>query len=313
MTTTAAVELRRFRSSAPSAVTIGTFDGVHRGHQYVIERLIRRAKELRLRSVVVTFHPNPRAVLRPESAPGELSSLPERVSLLESLGVDLVVPLTFDAGLAQLRAAEFTDLLTGDLAMRHLLIGPDFALGNRREGTPERLTEIGGESGFTVELLDALTDGSLDRVSSSAVRRALGAGDVAAAEAMLGRPYSVTGRVARGFRRGREIGFPTANVAVLPPCVIPADGVYVTTAIVGGESHAAATNIGNNPTFDNPDRSVEAYILDFDRDIYDQDLRLLFLQRLRGEERFDSVDALTAQIERDVAETRAVFSARPIG
>ena len=310
MTTTAAVELRRFRSDAQSAVTIGTFDGVHRGHQYVAERLINRAKDRGLRSVVVTFHPNPRAVLRPESATGELSSLPERVSLLESLGVDLVVPLTFDLELAQLRAREFTDLLTQDLGVKHLLIGPDFALGNRREGTPELLTAIGRESGFMVELLDPLTDGSPNRVSSSAIRRTLEAGDVEAAESMLGRPYSVAGRVARGFQRGKKIGFPTANVAVLPPRVVPADGVYITTAIVAGESHAAATNIGSNPTFDNPERTVEAFILDFDRDIYDQDVRLLFLQRLRDEERFDSVSALVAQIERDVAQTRVAFSAR---
>ncbi len=308
MTTTAALELRRFHSDAQSAVTIGTFDGVHRGHQYVVKRLVDRAKERGLRSVVITFHPNPRAVLRPESATGELSSLAERVSLLESLGVDVVAPLTFDLELAQLRAHEFTTLLTHDLGLKHLLIGPDFALGNRREGTPELLSEIGRGAGFSVELLDSLTDGSPNRVSSSAIRRALNTGDVEGAERMLGRPYSVVGRVVRGYGRGREIGFPTANIAVLPPRVVPSDGVYVTTVVVDGEPHPAATNVGNNPTFDNADRTVEAFILDFDRDIYDQDVHLRFLKRLRGEERFESVSDLVVQIERDVAETRAAFS-----
>jgi riboflavin kinase/FMN adenylyltransferase len=310
VTTKLADELRRFRTTDGTAITIGTFDGVHRGHQFVVEQLVGQAMDRQLRSVVITFHPSPRTVLRPDSAGGQLGDIDERVTLLKSLGVDFVVPLTFDLGVAQLRAREFTGLLTDELSLQHLVVGPDFALGNRREGTPDVLREIGGESGFTVELLEPLTDGSPDRVSSTAIRRALGDGDVIAAERMLGRPYDVTGRVVRGYHRGREIGFPTANVAVLPPKVVPGDGVYITRAYVNGEAKASATNIGNNPTFENPNRSVESFILDFDADIYEVDLRLEFLERIRGEERFDSVEALIAQIGRDVDQTRAYFGHR---
>ena len=310
MTVQAAEQLHRARTSDPTVVTIGTFDGVHKGHRYVVGHVVDYAKVHMLRSVVITFHPSPRTVLRPESATGELSGADERGTLLKSLGVDLVVPLTFDHELAQLRAREFTDLLTDELSLKHLVMGPDFALGNRREGTPDVLREIGRERGFTVEMLAPLNDGSPDRISSTVIRRALDVGDVSAAERMLGRPYTVTGNVVRGYQRGRKIGFPTANVAVLPPKVVPGDGVYVTRAHVQGKSYASATNVGNNPTFDNPDRTVEALMLDFDDEIYELEVRLEFLERIRGEERFDSVEALAAQIGRDVDHTRAFFAAR---
>ena len=310
MTATAVEELRRSHTDAGTALTIGTFDGVHRGHQYVVEQVIAQAKARGIRSAVITFHPSPRNVLRPDSAAGELSTVKERVALLRSLGVDLAIPLTFDRELAQLRAREFTDLLSRELSLKHLVIGPDFVLGNGREGTPDVLREIGHERGFTVDLLFPLLDDSKDRVSSTAIRRVLESGDISSAERMLGRPYSVRGRVVRGYHRGREIGFPTANVAVAPPRVVPGDGVYITRARLGGETFAAATNVGNNPTFDNPDRSVEAFILDFDRDIYEQNLELEFLERLRGEEKFDGVEALVAQINRDVDRTRTFFASR---
>jgi riboflavin kinase/FMN adenylyltransferase len=239
-----------------------------------------------------------------------LTSLDQRIELLKSLGVDIVVALTFDRELAQLSAREFVGLLREHLILCHLIVGPDFALGHRREGTIPVLNELGTEMGFTVESLSPFLDGDGDeeRISSSAIRRALTErGDVTAAEQMLGRPHAVTGPVIRGYNRGKDLGFPTANVEVPAQRAVPADGVYVTRLYLDGAAYPSVTNVGDNPTFGNTERSVEVHILDFDRTIYDAEVRIEFLQRLRGEERFPSVGALVTQIGQDVEDARAYF------
>jgi riboflavin kinase/FMN adenylyltransferase len=195
--------------------------------------------------------------------------------------------------------------------MRFLLMGPDHAFGRGREGTPARVAEIGGELGFEVETLPAPLEGTSGAVSSTSIRRALADGEMELAARLLGRPYSLRGPVVRGNERGRSIGFPTANIAVTPDRALPAFGVYVTRATVGGRTYPSATNIGVNPTFQDPRPSIETYILDFEGDIYGRELRVDVLHRLRDEKKFDSIDALVAAIGADVQATRDYFAAHP--
>jgi riboflavin kinase/FMN adenylyltransferase len=308
-------ELSRNAPGRPAAVTLGVFDGVHLGHRHLIAELQRRADQRGLASGVVTLHPSPIQVLRPEVRVAYLSSLEERIELLASTGVTFVAPLTFTSEVAELSAYDFLALLHGALDMRYLLMGPDNAFGRGREGTPERVAEIADELGFEVEVLDRPLAGTGDdaRVSATAVREALAAGDMETAAALLGRPYSLRGPVVRGHERGRGIGFPTANMAVTPDRALPAFGVYVTRSYAAGGTYASATNIGINPTFDDERPSVETYLLDFEGDLYGRELRIELLHRLRGEAKFGSVDELTAAIAVDVEATRAYFADRSGG
>lgn len=301
-------ELQRARTSQGTVLTIGTFDGVHRGHQYVIGRVVDYARKHSFQSGVITFRASPRETLRPDTPFYYLSDLEERLELLRALDVDVVVALTFDRDLAQLSAREFMSALREHLSLCHLIVGPDFALGHNREGTIPVLTSLGEELGFTVESLDAFGDAP-ERIRSTAIRAALaGPGDVDAAQRLLGRSYAVVGSVVRGHSRGKDLGFPTANVDVPRQRALPADGVYVTRAYLNGVPYFSVTNVGDNPTFGDAERTVETYILDFDREIYGEELKIEFLQRLRGEERFPDIDALVAQIRRDVEQTRQYFN-----
>jgi riboflavin kinase/FMN adenylyltransferase len=304
-------ELERHAPGQPSAVTVGVFDGVHLGHCSLIERLRAEAAARGLASAVVTLHPAPVQVLRPAVRIAYLTSLEERVELLRATGVDAVAPLTFTSEVADLSALDFVSLLHQALGMRYLLMGPDNAFGRGREGTPDRLREIGEDVGFEVGVLERPLAGGEGRVSATAVRDALAAGDMEGAAQLLGRPFALRGPVVRGNERGRGLGFPTANIAVTPDRAIPAYGVYVTRAEVAGRAHAAATNIGVNPTFGDERPSVETYILDFEGDLYGRELRVEVLHRLRGEVRFDSVDALKAAIAADVQAARGYFAGRP--
>ncbi len=302
-------ELSRHAAGRPSAVTVGVFDGVHLGHRHLIAALRARAAERGLASTVVTLHPAPVQVLRPAVRIAYLTSLEERVELLRATGVDAVAPLTFTSEVAELSASDFVELLHATLGMRFLLMGPDNAFGRGREGTPARVSEIGDELGFEVEVLERPLAGGDGRVSATAVRRALAAGDVDLARQLLGRPFALRGPVVRGHDRGLGIGFPTANLAVTPDRALPAFGVYVSRATVGGRSYQSATNIGINPTFDDDRPSVETYILDFEGDLYGRELRIEVLHRLRGERRFDGIDALKAAIAADVRAVRDYFAA----
>lgn len=301
-------ELERNAPGRPVAITIGVFDGVHLGHQHLIGELKRRAAERGLASGVVTLHPSPVQVLRPDVRVAYLSSLEERIELLRATGVDAVAPLTFTSEVAGLAAYDFVEMLHGALDMRYLLMGPDNAFGRGREGTPERLREVGVDMGFDVGVLDTPLEGASGRVSATAVRHALADGDMELAARLLGRPFAVRGPVIRGNERGRTIGFPTANLAVTPDRAMPAYGVYVTRTTVGGATYASATNIGINPTFNDPRPSVETYILDFEGDIYGRELRVEMLHRLRGEAKFDGMEPLIAAIAADVEAAREYFA-----
>jgi len=319
-----AVVVRHPRDECPrppqgSAVTIGTYDGVHRGHRVVIGELSRRAKERGLASAVVTFDRHPAEVLRPDAVPRRLTDPEQEIELLAGTGVDHVVVLTFDEARSKEPAEEFVhEVLVGCLEARLVIVGDDFHFGHERRGNVAMLTAMGAELGFHVEGLDLVgVDGvpaeGPDRVSSTAIRRALEAGDLAAANEMLGRQHEVRGAVEHGDHRGREWGFPTANVAVPERAQLPADGIYaVWFERSDGTTHPGAASLGRRPTIyeDQPYRLLEVHLLDGpyrDDELYGERVKVRFAQRLRGEERFDTVDELVAQIRQDCDDARAAL------
>jgi riboflavin kinase/FMN adenylyltransferase len=299
--------LAELKPGPPAVMTIGVFDGVHRGHQALISQVVQRARSLRGQSVVLTFYPHPRAVLRPGTPVYELTSQDEKLTLIAALGVDVVTTLTFTKDLSLLTAAQFIDLLLQHVNLRELWVGPDFALGHGREGTVERLSELGAQHSFTVRVLTPI-DIAGERVSSSRIRDLIMAGDVKQAAALLGRYPRIQGMVVSGDRRGRTLGFPTANLALTAAYLLPANGIYAVFAELDGARLPAVASIGVRPTFGVNERLAEVYILDFERDIYGQRLGVSLVKRLRDELRFNSADELVAQMHHDVAEARGALS-----
>lgn len=301
-------ELRRIEGIRESALTIGNFDGVHLGHQHLINQVIDRAHARGLAAGAVTLYPDPVRVLRPDEPMQYLTSLEERLELLRGLGLEIVVPLSFTSELAELSPADFISVLSQELKLRLLIMGPDNTFGRNREATPERITKLGRETGFEVEILASPFSSQDSPVSSTSIRTALGAGDIASVSRQLGRAYSLRGPIVAGDRRGRQLGFPTANLAVTPDRALPAAGVYATWAHLGGSRYASATNIGTRPTFAGQRLSIETNIFDFSEDIYDQTLLIEFIAQLRPEHKFSGPDELKNQIELDVAQARAVLA-----
>lgn len=290
-----------------SWLTVGVFDGVHRGHQQVLHKLIAGAHTVGVSAVVLTFDPHPAKIFgRGEM---KLLTLPgERAKLLGDLGVDVVITHSFDKDVANITAFDFMKQLKECLGVSHLVLGYDSALGKNREGNATRLAEIGLELGYTVETVSAVDDES-GVISSTEIRKLITVGKVAEAARLMDHPYRLQGLVTHGDHRGRTIGFPTANLSYAREKVVPASGIYACWAYARGDKHAAAVNIGTNPTF-TPDKqtlNVEAYLLDFDQDIYDETVTLEFVQRLRDELKYDSVTALIEQIRRDVEQTRKLL------
>ncbi|MCB9457198.1 MAG: bifunctional riboflavin kinase/FAD synthetase [Anaerolineaceae bacterium] len=291
----------------PSIVTIGVFDGVHRGHQHLIRKLVEAAQTTNRQAVVLTFFPHPDMVVRGLQGRYYLTSPEQKAAELSKLGVYCVVTHAFDEQVRHIRAADFVDRLLKHLHMAELWVGSDFALGYQREGNVSFLKAQGEQKGFTVQEIDLLMNHG-DVISSTTIREAIQAGDVTQAKDWLGRSYTVSGTVVHGEKRGRQIGFPTANLETWAEQVIPANGVYATWATVGSERFMAVTNIGVRPTFSGQDVTVEAHLLDFNRDIYGQELTLTFETRLRPEQRFNGIDELTTQIRRDVEAGRDYLS-----
>ena len=290
-----------------AAVTIGAYDGVHLGHRAVIGEVRRLAADLGVASAVVTFDRHPAMIVRPESAPRLLTDLDQKLELLEATGIDVAVVVTFDEQRAHEAAEEFvTEILVDCLGARAVVVGEDFHFGHQRRGNVALLREMGEAHGFTVLGLGLVAAGET-QVSSTAIRRALAEGDLARANALLGRPHEVRGVVVEGDRRGRELGFPTANVNVPGDILLPADGIYAGWYVrADGSLHAAALSIGRRPTFYATAHAslLEAHLLDFDGDLYGEPARVRFVARLRAEEKFESVDALVEQMHRDVAQAR---------
>ena len=293
-----------------SAVCVGTFDGVHLGHRSLLSATKKAASERSLASVAITFRQQPRSVINPDHAARYLCPLEERLELLNSVGLDLVAPVDFDDSVRLLTASDFIRTLMDTVGLRVLVIGPGARQGHDRLGNAE-LVAMGREVGF--EVVEATPEKVGDQfVSSSAIRKQVESGQVEKAAALLGRDFSLSGPVVQGEHRGRTLGYPTANVAVAPDCVLPMDGIYATRAqLDDGTKRLAATSIGVRPTFGAGARTVEAYLLDFDGSIYGQRLTLQFARRLRGEVSFDGVPELTEQIRKDVEETRALLGAIP--
>jgi riboflavin kinase/FMN adenylyltransferase len=290
-----------------SWLTVGVFDGVHRGHQQIIEKLTTGARANEAPAVVLTFDPHPASVLGGHEI--KCLTLPEeRADLLGQLGVDVVITQHFTREFSTVTAYDFMSRLTRQLGVQHLLIGYDFALGKGREGNATRLTEIGSELGYTVEVVLALSDES-GVISSTAIRKLIEVGNVTEAARLLGRPYSLHGPVIHGDARGRTIDVPTANIAYSHEKMIPAKGIYACWADLNNQKYQAAINIGTNPTF-TPDKqtpNVEAHLLDFRQQIYGADVRLEFIARLRDELKFDSVETLLEQIWNDIELTRKIL------
>ncbi len=298
--------LNRVSPERETVLTIGVFDGVHLGHSHLLQRLISRARP-EYQPAVLTFSNHPVTVLQPGREVSFLSTPEEKQRLLLSEGIDQVVSLEFTQELAQLSAREFVGLLVDNLKMKGLVIGPDFALGRNREGNAERLAELGRELGFFVDVLEPLLlEETL--VKSRVIRQKISEGDVATTGRLLGREFSLTGKVVTGDRRGRELGFPTANVDVSKNMAQPGDGIYATWAVVDGVRRPSATSIGVRPTFGLTQRLVEVYILDFEGDLYGQELEVQFVDKLRDQEAFSNLEALVEQINRDVANTRLALA-----
>ncbi len=290
----------------PSVVTLGSFDGVHRGHQHLINSVLTAARERNAASVVVTLNPHPKLVLRPGSDMELVSTLDERLELLKQLGTDYVVVFPFTVEHSQIRARDFVKLLVDHLHLIEFQCGPNFALGYKREGNVPFVRELGQEFGFTVTVVEP-RQFEAGIISSTRVRELVGTGNVSAATELLGRFPVLRGVVVHGDHRGRQLGFPTANLNVPEKKLVPANGIYAVRVRLGDEWLNGAANIGVRPQFGGGPRLVEVYLLDFDREIYGQELEVHFVERLRDEKKFESVEALVAQMHRDVAKARAIL------
>jgi riboflavin kinase / FMN adenylyltransferase len=294
-----------------SVVTIGVFDGVHRGHQAIIGHAVKRARDLGLQSVVMTFDPHPAEVVRPGSHPAVLTEPVRKAELVESLGVDALCVVPFTPAFSQLPPEAFVhDVLVEALHAAVVVVGDNFRFGHRAAGDVGLLERLGRSFGFTVEEAKLVAaDGVV--FSSTYIRSCVDAGDVRAAAAALGRPHRLGGVVVRGDQRGREIGFPTANLMTHRYASVPADGVYAAWLIRGGEHagrHMASVSIGTNPTFSGRERRVEAYVLDFAGDLYGERVSLDFVGHLREQRVYTGIEPLVAQIRQDVEETRELLS-----
>lgn len=298
-----------YARGAPAVVTVGNFDGVHRGHQHVLAVARERCGDLPL--VAVTFDPHPLAIVRPEAVAPALTTIERRIELLAEHGADEVRVLAFDADMAAWSPEEFIDrVLVEQLRADIVVVGDNFRFGHRNAGDVDLLDSIGDTLGFEVVSVPLAGDGQA--YSSTRVRELLTIGRVAKAAELLGRPHEVTGVVVEGDRRGRELGFPTANVPVDNSYAAPADGVYACWLVVDGERMPAATSVGTNPTFNGTDRRVESFVIDHptnDLDLYGKAVRVEFVEQIRPMETFDSVEALVAQIHDDVSDARDVLAA----
>lgn len=290
--------------------TIGNFDGVHRGHRRVVAGVCARAAELGVPATVMLFEPQPQEFFAGNRAPARLMRLRDKLDVLRALGVDRVFCVPFNERLRNLSAAEFVQqLLVDGLGVRHLVVGDDFRFGQGRGGDFAFLQAAGRAHGFTVQDTQSITQDG-ERVSSTRIRELLAAGDFAGAAALLGHPYEIAGRVRHGDARGRQLGFPTANVA-LHRLRSPLLGVYaVEIRGINGQVLQGVANVGRRPTVDGLDERLEVHVFDFMERIYGQTIHVRFLARLRDERRFDGLDALKAQIAGDVADARAFFAAR---
>lgn len=289
----------------PYVVTIGNFDGVHRGHQHLIGTVVADAKARGAKSLVMTFEPLPTEVLRPDRAPQRLNTTDGRLALIAALDVDIILLQRFDLAFAGWSAREFVERLVAATHPVEIVVGEDFAFGHDRAGNPDLLRAMGKSAGFETRVVERVGESS-----STRIRALIAAGDVAGAAELLGHSHVLSGTVEPGARRGRTLGFPTANLAVPANLAFPPDGIYAAFVAIDRDTplHEGIAYIGPRPTFDGGARTVEVYLLDFDRDLYGSDLTVLFIDRVRGDARFESVEALIRQMRDDEARTREILA-----
>jgi riboflavin kinase/FMN adenylyltransferase len=305
-------ELAQFIPEKDMLLTIGVFDGVHCGHRHLISRLVMLAKQQNWLSGVVTFRQHPREVLSRSVGTRlpRLTDPAQKISLLKNEGVDAVVVLSFVPQLAKLSARQFVRLLQKYLRMRGLVVGPDFALGRKREGNIDALRELGQEMNFGITTISPKKMYG-EVASSTVIRQALADGDITKVDKLMGRPFTLQGRIVSGAHRGGpRLNFPTINLDVDSNQALPADGVYATRTYIDSKAYQSMTNIGRRPTFGDNERSIETYILDFQGDLYGLEPRIAFIERLRDEKRFDSVEELQKQITEDIERGRTILASR---
>lgn len=295
-----------------TVLTLGVFDGLHLGHQKIMELVVNRAQTIGAIPTAITFDPHPRSVLYPENAPPLLQTLDQRLANFEVLGIGQAIVIRFDAGFSGQNADEFLrDIIHERLQTKEVYLGKGFAFGKNRGGNIELLRKMSAELGFFADEVEEITLRG-QRISSSKIRRLLADGKVNLARRMLGRPYGIEGQIVRGDQRGRTIGFPTANLKPRNR-VVPKHGVYATATLIGDVWRRSITNVGVRPTFDgDKEPSIETYVFDFDGDLYGDVLRVRFLHRIRDEQKFSGIDELKAQIERDTSRSLNYFSHRGV-
>ena len=296
--------------NGPSLVTVGSFDGVHIGHQHLLAQMRDAADRLGCHISLVTFHPQPKAVLAPDLHIRYLTTPAEKIFLLDALGLDLMAILPFTRQTARTPAPRFVKELVEHLKMCQLWVGPDFALGRNREGDIPALRGIGQTMGFDVRVVEPLVQHG-EVVSSTRIRKLMMRGEIREATTLLGRYPSLTGQVMQGAQRGRLLGYPTANLSVLPERAIPADGVYACFVWINNQRYPSVTNIGIRPSFAGAERTVEVHLLGFSADLYGLDLRMEFVERLRPEKRFADLDDLAAQIQADAERAAGLLAQEP--
>lgn len=297
-------DLAALQRGTPTILTIGAFDGVHRGHQYLIRSAVDRARALQFESMVLTFDPRPVVTLRPGST--QLTDGIDKTRIIAALGPDVLAILPFTVETSQIPAGQFLGRILDHVNLAEVWVGADFAFGHKREGTVDFLIRSGQSSGFGVHIVarQRFQDGQL---SSTRVRELLEEGDVAQAAVLLGHYPGFRGRVVSGFGRGKDLGFPTANIETAESQALPAIGIYAAYLRVNGDRYPAAVSVGTNPTFGGDKLVVEAYLLDFDGDLRDRVVAIDFVDRIRGEQRFDSADELVAEMHRDVDKVRKIL------
>ena len=303
-------ELANITPQGETLLTIGVFDGVHAGHRYLLGKLQQRAAEKNLISAVLTFNTHPQSVLHPHNQLPWLIDVEDRIKFLKELGINIAAVLTFTPKVAQLSAQEFMSLAKTQLRMRGIMVGHDFALGRGRRGNINLLRSLGSEMEFSVEIIPPYTING-EVVSSTLIRRALAQGDMRKVERLMGRYFHLGGKVIASDKRGRVLGFPTANLDIKPQQALPGRGIYATITQIDGRQFPSATNIGIRPTFGEGEKMVETHLLNYKGDLYSKEIRVEFVQKLRDEQRFPSSEELKAQIGKDVREAEIVLARLP--
>tara|TARA_Y100001970_G_scaffold233484_1_gene291101 strand:- start:396 stop:1322 length:927 start_codon:yes stop_codon:yes gene_type:complete len=292
-------DLKQHEIKKESLLAIGVFDGVHLGHQHLFNNLINTAKDHQLLSGVLTFKNHPATVLNSNFKPQLITSPVEKIKLIESTGIDFVVPITFDKTLANLSAKSFIELIQKHLNMKGISVGPDFHMGTNREADVTKLQTMGLKMGFFVNI-PTLYEKTEIPVRSTSVRNSLISGNIKLANSILGRNFSLSGKIVKGFQRGKELGFPTANLSFDENQLIPENGIYATKVYLKNITYNGATSIGTNPTFQNQHKTIETFILNFNQDIYGESIKLEFIDKIRDEQSFKSVESLIIQMKKDV-------------